>query len=130
MTFRHLVTRAQHLNLNITKTAITQHINSCQCCNANKLNANSFKIIRRCNTDYEAKVHEALLIKKHKPRLNSQSCANGRSLFAVCFLYCFVTNLQFHMSFSDYICASTLLCHHLAYFVIIYFYKLLLRDTS
>ena len=36
----------------------------------NKLKANTFKITGQCNIDYEAKVHEALLIKIRKPRLN------------------------------------------------------------
>ena len=49
---------------------LIQHISSYQCCNANKLNANSFEKIRQRNTDYEAKFHEVLLIKKHKPRLD------------------------------------------------------------
>ena len=88
MTSRYSVSRAQeHLNLNLNKTPITQHISSCQCCNANKLNANSFNIIGQCDTDYEIKVHEALLITKHKPRLNSRLYANGYSVSLNDFLF-------------------------------------------
>ena len=37
------------------------------------------EILKRCNTEYETKIQEALLIKKSKPKLNSQLYANGCS---------------------------------------------------
>ena len=40
---------------------------------------NSFTVIRKCNTAYEAKIQEALLIKKQNPKLNKQLYANGAS---------------------------------------------------
>ena len=44
--------------------------------------------------------------------------------------FSYYINLQFYVSFCDYICVSTLLYNHLAYFVIIYICKLSLRNTS
>ena len=34
-------------------------------------------IIKKCNSKFEAKIHEALLIKKHNLGLNRQLFANG-----------------------------------------------------
>ena len=82
MSTRHLVTRArEHLQLNSTsaKSAISQHISSCQTCQNSNLDVSSFKVIRNCHNEYETKIQEALLIKKLTPRLNSQLYANGCS---------------------------------------------------
>ena len=80
MTSRHLVTRVnEHLHSTINKTAVTQHINSCQFCKKGKLDLSRFEILKRCNTDYETKIQEALLIKKNQPKLNTQLYANGCS---------------------------------------------------
>ena len=38
-----------------------------------------FEIIRKCQTSYEAKIHEALVIKRSNPVLNKQLYANGAS---------------------------------------------------
>ena len=62
---RHLATRAgDHLNLDDSHiSAIKRHLRSCrQCCNG-LYNVTSFKILRKCNTDYDTKIHKALLIK-------------------------------------------------------------------
>ena len=32
----------------------------------------SFTILKKCNSEYEIKIHEALLIKKRGPKLNKQ----------------------------------------------------------
>ena len=74
MSTRHLGTRAgEHLNLDDSyKSAIKDHLRSCrQCCNG-ICNVISFKISRKCYTDYDTKIHEALLIKKTTPQLNKQ----------------------------------------------------------
>ena len=52
---------------------------SCDICANTKFNVNSFKIIKKCNSSFETKIHEALLIKKHNPGLNRQLFANGSS---------------------------------------------------
>ena len=82
MSTRHLVTRAREhlqLNSNSAKSAISQHISSCQTCQNSNLDVSSFKVIRNCHNEYETKIQEALLIKKLTPRLNSQLYANGCS---------------------------------------------------
>ena len=67
------------LNSNSAKSAISQHISSCQTCQNSNLDVSSFKVIRNCHNEYETKIQEALLIKKLTPRLNSQLYANGCS---------------------------------------------------
>ena len=68
-TTRHLITRAhEHLNLNsIAKSAIKDHIYSCLHCSKTDLSASNFEVIKKCNTGFEAKIQEALLIKKYNP---------------------------------------------------------------
>ena len=80
-TTRHLITRAhEHLNLNsIAKTAVKDHINSCSHCTKIDLSVSNFKVIKKCNTSFEAKVQEALLIKKFNPTLNRQLYSSGSS---------------------------------------------------
>ena len=57
MSMRHLGTRAgEHLNVDDShKSAIKDHLRSCrQCCNG-VCNVTSFKILRKCNIDYDTK---------------------------------------------------------------------------
>ena len=49
---------------------VKDHIMSCYICADSKSNVNSFKIIKKCNSNFETIIHEALLIKKYNPRLN------------------------------------------------------------
>ena len=44
-----------------------------------KPNFNSFTVIRKCNTAYEAKMQETLLIKERNPKLKKQLYANRES---------------------------------------------------
>ena len=78
---RHLSTRVrEHLNLNSKqKSSIKDHIEACNFCSKTKIGIDSFKIIQKCRPDYDTKIHEALLIKKHSPRLNRQLYASGAS---------------------------------------------------
>ena len=78
---RHLGTRAgEYLNLDDShKSAIKDHLRFCrQCCNG-VCNITCFKMLRKCNTDYDTKIHEALLIKKLRPQLNKQLNGKGAS---------------------------------------------------
>ena len=79
---RHLGTRArEHLNLDDShKSATKDHLRSCrQCCNG-VCNVTSIKIfLRKCTTDYDTKIHEALLIKKLRPQLNKKLYAKDAS---------------------------------------------------
>ena len=78
---RHLITRVkEHLNLaDSRRSAIKDHILSCPTCSNLQYNIGSFTILRKCYSDYEAKIHEALLIKCHSPSLNKQCYASGAS---------------------------------------------------
>ena len=72
VTSRHFVTIAlELLHSTAKKTANTQHINLCSFCGSSNLGIDSFKVLSQCNNDYKAKVQEALLIKKHQPKLNT-----------------------------------------------------------
>ena len=79
---RHLSTRVrEHLNLADPRenSAIKQHIISCNCCSNIRYDLNSFTVLKHCKSDFYAKIHEALLIKKHRPGLNKQLHAHGSS---------------------------------------------------
>ena len=81
MSSRHLVTRAkEHLDLNKSrKSAIKDHILDCVKCFNSSHSLASFQLLRNSKNEYDTKVHEALLIKKFKPKLNRQLYANGCS---------------------------------------------------
>ena len=79
MTTRHLGTRTQEHLQPKAKSAIRDHIDDCQSCKQANINVDNFKVIRTCNTEYNSKNQEALLIKKHNPKLNTQSFAGGSS---------------------------------------------------
>ena len=59
------------------KSAIKDHILDCVKSSNSSHSLASFKILQNCNNEYDTKVHEALLIKKFKPKLNRQLYANG-----------------------------------------------------
>ena len=40
---------------------------------------NSFEVLKQCISDFQAKMYEALLIKKHQPSLNKQLYAHSSS---------------------------------------------------
>ena len=40
---------------------------------------NTTHILRNCNSDYDAKIEEALLVKRHSFSLDKQCCASGTS---------------------------------------------------
>ena len=69
-----------HLNLDDShKSAIKNRLRSCRpCCNV-VCNVTSFEILRKCNTDYDTKIYEALLIKKTKATSNKQIYGKGAS---------------------------------------------------
>ena len=60
MSSRHLSTRVrEHLNLNSKqKSSIKDHIAACNFCSKTKIGIDSFKIIRKCRSDYDTKIHE------------------------------------------------------------------------
>ena len=77
MTTRHLGVRVEE-HLHSKKDSVVQkHINVCQSCKNNKHLFDNFSILKTCNPQYSTKIQEALLIKKHNPKLNTQLYANG-----------------------------------------------------
>ena len=84
MSARHLVVRAkEHVSLEnkSRKSAVKDHISCCVvCANADHL-LNSFTVVRKCASEYDTKIHEVLLIKRQKPKLNRQFFGNGSSFF-------------------------------------------------
>ena len=63
----HLNVAGQHEN-----SEIKQHILLCTVCSYERHDLNSFEVLKQCKSDFQAKIHEALLIKKHRPSLNQQ----------------------------------------------------------
>ena len=80
----HVVTRAkEHLNLgSLVKSKIKDHIIECNLYDKKYMNSliHRFSVIKKCLSDYNYKIHEALLIEKHHPKLNKQLYENGSSL--------------------------------------------------
>jgi len=62
-----------------SKFAIRDHIELGQSCQRKQLDVNNFEVIRTCNSEYETKIQEALLIKKFNPQLNKQLYAKESS---------------------------------------------------
>ena len=82
-TTRHLSVRVgEHLHSK-KNSAVLKHINVCQPCKDNKHLFDNFSILITCNTQFSTKIQEALLIKKHNPKLNTQSYANMVLLFCL-----------------------------------------------
>ena len=81
MLTRHLSIRlGEYLGFHLkTESSFKYHIMFCDIRTNNKYNVNLFKMIKKCNFNFETKIHEALLIKKHNPGLNRQIFASGSS---------------------------------------------------
>ena len=81
ITTRHLGIRVEEHLHSKKDSAVHKHINVCQSCKDNKHLFDNFSILKTCNTQYSTKIQEALLIKKHNPKLNTQLHANGSFFF-------------------------------------------------
>ena len=79
MSTRHLITRVrEHLDFNsIQRSAIKDHILSCDICLDGQHGMKSFTVIQKCQSKFHTKIHEALLIKKNTPKFNRQLYAKG-----------------------------------------------------
>ena len=77
----HLSIRVgEHLGFHLkTESSLKVHIMSCDIWANTKYNVNSFKIIKKCNSNLETKIHKTFLIKKHNRELNRQLLAYGSS---------------------------------------------------
>ena len=67
----------------MTKTAVKDQTYSCSRCTKNGLSVSTFKVIKKCNTGFEAKIQEALLIKKLIPTINRRLFSIGWFLFSI-----------------------------------------------
>ena len=74
MSSRHLHTRVrEHLNFNsLQNSANNDHIMSSNSRSQTEFGLDNFSIIRKCESHYNTKIHEALLMRKHTPSLNRQ----------------------------------------------------------
>ena len=85
VTSRPLCIRIQeHLDCspkNKIDSAVKKHLGHCQKCFAEtrKNGTDQFQIIRQCDTQYDAKIQEAILIKRRNPKLNIQQHNKGAS---------------------------------------------------
>ena len=72
----------EHLNVaSVHKyRAINEHILSCTVCSNVRHDLNSFEVLKQCISDFQAKIQEALILKKHRPSLNKQLYVHGSSL--------------------------------------------------
>ena len=61
----------------------------CYVCSFVKLNLNSFKIIKKCKSEFHTKIHEALFIKKRNPSLNRYFIQMGLLFYEVFFNFFF-----------------------------------------
>ena len=81
MSERHLITRVgDHLRKS-SKTAVGQHVRSCQTCHQTKLSVTDFEILHKCRTDRETKIYEALKISSQNPKINRQVHQNRGASF-------------------------------------------------
>jgi len=81
-TKRHLITRVMdHADLDAgeKKTAVASHVTECLTCKQNKTCLDDFEILKHCKTDFETQIHEALLIRKLRPKMNTQLYNSGAS---------------------------------------------------
>ena len=62
------------------QSEIKTHIfDNCPICSKRFLSVDNFKILKKCKTRYETIIHEALSIKKLRPKLNKQLMKGGVS---------------------------------------------------
>ena len=104
---RHLITRArEHLNFNfIVKSAIKDHVYSCFDCFEKHFSVCDCTVLKKCHAEYEAKIQEALLIRKQTPLINRQLYTSAKRLltcdglrlfvfFNICTYFIFLTMLN------------------------------------
>ena len=82
-TKRHLVVRkSEHLEFESKepKSEIKEHLKKCLVCRG--ANIDNFEIIKKCKSDFDTKVNEALFIRKENPSLN-KNLFNSGSLYTL-----------------------------------------------
>ena len=84
-TKRHLATRAmEHITpKESTQSQIQKHIFGCNSCKNSNLSVDNFKTVKQCRDDYSARISEALVIKKFRPKMNKQQLTKDTYLLRV-----------------------------------------------
>ena len=76
----------EHLDFNsIKKSAIMDHIISCNICSDVQHSLKSFIVIKKCQSEFHIKLWEALLLKKDTSKLNRQLFAKIAYFFLQAF---------------------------------------------
>ena len=81
MTVRTMSERVKEHLKGRGESAIHDHIASCHSCKQTKISLSNFSILKKCRTQFDTKIHEALLIKKLNPSLNRQLHLNRGASF-------------------------------------------------
>ena len=85
-TDRHIGIRGgEHLDLEKKQvSAVGTHIQNCEGCfeklENGLLSYNDFEIVKRCQSEFDTEIHEALLIQKCHPSMNIQLPKSGNSV--------------------------------------------------
>ena len=77
-----------HLTVRVGK-----HIDNCHVCKEKPVSVNDFKIMKPCSSEYNTKIHEALLIKKVQPKTELTIVCKWLVTFVKCILTCFYSFL-------------------------------------
>ena len=64
-------------------TAVGKHIKGCIKCQQAKLSIHNFEIMKKCRSEFDTKIFEALYIKKFNPIINRQMFANRGASFTI-----------------------------------------------
>ena len=60
-------------------TAVSDHIAYCSRCTSSRITIDDFRVLRKCHTKLDTAIYEAILIKSHNPKLNTQLVKPGYS---------------------------------------------------
>ena len=58
-------------------TAIAEHTERCKNCTKDTINIDNFSVLKKCRTNLEARINEAILINRKNPKLNVQLVKPG-----------------------------------------------------
>ena len=60
-----------------TNSEVKSHLKTCNTCYSN-ISIDNVKIIKKCSSNFNSMIHEALLLRKLSPSLNKQIFTNGQ----------------------------------------------------
>ena len=82
-TKRHLIARVEEHVAPEGSSEVTKHIS--QCIHCSQVNIDSFQVLKKTNSSFEALIFESILIKKHRQTLKKQLFNSGS--FYTCRVY-------------------------------------------